>query len=47
MNRIGRMILMTSAQDRNRRNMDRSDYHDQFHWRLGPAWTGAKTRYRH
>lgn len=52
MNRIGRMILMTSAQDRNRRNMDRSDsprYEYDRGGRMdggGPEYDGPDSRFR-
>ena len=52
MNRIGKMILMTSAQDRNRRNMDRSDsprYEYDRGGRMdggGPEYDGPDSRFR-
>lgn len=52
MNRIGRMILMTSAQDRTRRNMDRSDsprYEYDRGGRMdgnGPEYDGPDSRFR-
>ena len=52
MNRIGKMILMTSAQDRTRRNMDRSDsprYEYDRGGRMdggGPEYDGPDSRFR-